>query len=208
MHVEEMVLSAPRLQPILAELELNGSGYKLKRREDFENTYFAGDVGMTASFDRVLVIEDDFRSGYECETCKQTGKIRCDNCNGEGSRTSELGSGGKIKIKCSHCSGTGQTTCSDCNGKGELLVIPEVAKRRPTTGQIVSLGSEVKGYKLGEYVCYPNFCGEVWDLSGIDHEGVERTIVVRVMKEREILCKITGHLTLRRVKNRQSQISG
>ncbi len=165
------------------------------------NVYSVGHLTFEASFERVLVVEDEFRSGYECDHCNKTGKLVCPDCVDGYSKLNK-------NIQCKTCGATRQIDCPDCGGKGETLVIPDSAKRRPTTGQIVSMGSEVRGYKLGESVCYPNFCGEVWDLSGIDSEGVERTIVLRIMKEREVLCKITGQLSVRRMKNHASQISG
>jgi hypothetical protein len=165
------------------------------------NTYFAGPMGMEALFDRVLVVEDEFRSGYECDTCGKSGHVACKDCKDGSSPLNP-------DIRCKSCSGTKQIKCPECNGLGETIVIPEVAKRRPTTGQIVSIGCDVKGLKQGEYVAYPGFCGEVWELSGIDHGGAERTIVMRIMKEREVICRVTGHLSLKRMKNRQSQISG
>jgi hypothetical protein len=166
-----------------------------------ENVYFAGPMGMEATFDRVLVLEDEFRSGYECDTCQKTGKLKCPDCTDGSSRLNP-------DIQCKTCQGHQSITCTDCNGKGELIVIPEVAKRRPTTGLIVSKGSEVHTYALGDYACYPNFCGEVWELSGLDANGVESTIVLRIMKEKELLCRVTGHLSLKRMKRRASQITG
>jgi hypothetical protein len=165
------------------------------------NIYHAGHLTFEAKFDRVLVIEDEFRSGYECDRCEKSGKILCPDCDNGSSRLNP-------EVRCKSCAGEHKIDCPDCNGKGETIVIPDTAKRRPTTGQIVSIGSEVKGWQLGESACYPNFCGEVWDLSGIDIDGVERTIVLRIMKERELLCGITGQLSVRRMKNRASQISG
>ena len=89
-----------------------------------------------------------------------------------------------------------------------MLEIPEVAQRRPTTGTVVSIGSEVKHIERGQSVLYSNFVGEVYDLQGIDDVGREKNIVLRVLKEKEIICRITGHLELKRVKRHQSQTSG
>jgi hypothetical protein len=166
-----------------------------------ENIYYAGPMGMEATHDRVLVLEDEFRSGYECDTCGKSGKVECPDCTDGSSPLNP-------DIQCKSCRGSRKIVCPDCNGKGETIVIPEVAKRRPTTGLIVSIGAEVKTYQRGEYACYPNFCGDVWELSGLDANGVESTIVLRMMKERELLCRVTGHLSLKRMKNRASQITG
>lgn len=197
------------------------------------NFYYAGPMGMKACFNRILVVEDDFRSGYECETCNKTGQVNCGHCKGEGSVVCEncTGSGkssvvigakcstcegsGKLESTCTECKGSGKQSCSDCKGIGETIVIPEVAKRRPTTGQIVSLGWSatrtwygIRRFNRGDYVAYGNFCGEVWELSGLDYQGNESTIVCRMMKDNEVLCQVSGQLSLKRMKNRASQISG
>lgn len=166
-----------------------------------ENVYYAGPMGMEAMFGRILVVEDDFRSGYECEKCGKTGKHGCPDCDDGNSKLNS-------DIRCKTCHGAMVVQCSECKGQGAVLFIPEVAQRRPTTGQVVSTGDEVRSIKRGDYVCYSNFVGEVWDLSGVDHDGNERTIVVRHMKESEVICRVTNHLSLKRMRNRQNQTSG
>ena len=183
----------------MATLALNTETLELT--EAPSNVYRAGHLTFEASFDRVLIVEDEFRSGYECDHCNKTGKLDCPDCVDGFSTLNK-------NIQCKTCSATKHIECPECNGKGAVIVIPETSQRRPTTGTIVSLGSDVKGYKLGESVCYPNFCGETWTLPGIDFDGVERTVELRIMKEREILCKITGQLSVKRMKNHASQISG
>lgn len=166
-----------------------------------ENTYYAGPVGFTAQSENLHILEDSFRSGYECERCEESGKLPCPDCV---DGTSKL----NPEIRCKTCAGEKHVTCPDCNGKGALLHIPEVSKRRPTTGEIVSVGRKVKYLWLGDKVCYPNFCGEVFDLHGVDGKGREVTVVMRVLKEKEIISLITGHMELRRTKRIQHQITG
>ena len=159
-------------------------------------------LAFEATFDRILVLEDEFKSGYECQKCKQVGKIICEDCNGVGkSRLNDL-------IRCTTCQGEGKLKCVECNGVGELLVVPEVAKRRPTTGRVVSAGSEVKETKIGDAVLYSTYCGEVLDLSGLDIDGKESTIVLRILKERETICRVTGNMELRRAPKRTIQAGG
>jgi co-chaperonin GroES (HSP10) len=175
--------------------------FSVTRCDRDPNMYFAGELGMEALLDRVLVIEDEFRSGYECMHCHEKGTLKCDQCEGTGKHRAIE------HAKCSECNGAGKLQCPQCKGKGMLLEIPDAAKRRPTSGQIVSLGSEVKNVSMGDFVVFPNFCGEVYDLSGIDSGGVEQTVVLRIIKEREIICRITGHLKLRRVSHK-SEVTG
>lgn len=148
-----------------------------------------GNVGFQATGDRVFIIEDDFRSGYECEVCGGKQKVVCDDCNGKG--VSPV----NPEIRCKSCEGRLLVTCPKCEGKGGLLIIPDNAQRRPTTGVIRSIGPGVwqngtfipTTYKVGEGVVYSNFAGHAWDIDGQ---------VVRILHEVELFGRIRGHLTL------------
>ena len=161
----------------------------VRRIEDVE-VYKFGEVGFSALGDRVVVLEDIFRSGYECSTCNGTGKICCANCNGSGK------SSVNTHAKCSQCHGDTYQTCDTCQGKGGLLVIPDSSKRRPTTGQIVSAGEGCKVLKHGECVMYSNFAGFAIDLNRAGED-----IVLRVLHETEVMCRVSGHLELRTLRN-------
>lgn len=139
--------------------------------------------------DRVLIKEDDFRSGYECERCLGKGEFTCPECNG-------LGFSGIVNgAHCKECSGRCKVSCPECGGKGGLLAVPETMQRRPTTGTIVSAGEDVKQLKVGESVLYSNFAGYVVDL---ERSGVK--VVLRILHESEVFCRIQGHLELRNLK--------
>jgi hypothetical protein len=167
-----------------------------------ENIYHAGPVGFEAMWDKILVLEDRFRSGYECEKCEETGKLPCMSCDNGHSRVN-------TEITCKDCNGTLHIACSDCGGKGVLLEIPQSSQRRPTTGRIVSCGSDVSPQlKRGDSVMYPSFCGEVMDLKGSDEQGREISIVVRMLKDKEIIARVTGHMELRRVSKQQFNVGG
>jgi hypothetical protein len=167
----------------------------------YENIYNVAGCGFQAEFSNIIVFEDIFRSGYECETCDATGKVRCAECDNGSSRINP-------EIQCKSCHGEMVITCPTCNGKKEWIVVPDTAKRRPTTGHVVSVGPEVTRYKRGDYVLYTNFCGEAMDLTGIDADGRERVIVLRILKERETMCRIHGEMTMRRIRKQEFQISG
>jgi len=102
-----------------------------------ENTFQLDDLTFEAIGDRVLIEEDQFKSGYECPDCGGTGK-------------SAIVPGAR---------------CSSCEGKGGLLVVPEVSERRPTTGCVVSAGPNCKWLGVGDNVLYSNFAGYVVDLA-------------------------------------------
>lgn len=144
-----------------------------------------GPVEFEAVGNRVLIEEDEFRSGYECKTCNGSGKLTCQNCKGAGRY--ERGAG--TQFKCSECEGTGKTVCGECRGAGGVIAIPEVAQRRPTTGKVVSVGEKCTRIKAGMSVLYTNFSGHVIDLQ----DGT----VLRILREDEILCLLSGHLEFR-----------
>jgi co-chaperonin GroES (HSP10) len=169
--------------------------------EDLANVYHAGTVGFEACFDRILVLEDEFLSGYECATCKGVESIACTDCEDGHSRLNP-------DMKCKSCQGTKRITCKDCQGKGASIIIPDAAKRRPTTGTVVSIGSECVKLERGDKVMYPSFSGEVLDLNGLDANGQEIQVVVRLLREREIICRVTGDLALRRGYTYDNQTSG
>src|SRR5215831_8410647 len=146
----------------------NGSGgHTFVRTEDEDGLdykgwqpiwYRIGPVEFAAEGDILLVIEDEFRSGYECRTCNGTGTASCTECQGKGSYERE-----GLKFKCSECDGKGEYKCRDCGGKGALLVVPDQSVRRPTTGRGVSVGPGKLNehgtlmpmiYKVGDDVLY------------------------------------------------------
>lgn len=147
-----------------------------------------GALKFWALGDRVLVEEDEFKSGYECTLCNGAGKIACDNCKGEGS----LG----IK-KCGFCEGSGKIVCPSCSGKGGLIITPDVSQRRPATGRVVSAGHQCKMVKVGDAVLYSNFAGYTVDLQRAGHP-----ICIRILHESEILSGMEGHLTLTNFKGK------
>ena len=174
------------------------------------NIIFVGNTGFEAADDRLIVLQDEHRSGFECELCgdkehriarggfegQTESIIECDNCNGVGKYPKN-----GTDIRCSHCEGTGKIACPKCGGKGsKTIVIGEKEKDRPTTGVVVSVGPNIKNFKLGDRLCYPSFSGHAFDLTGVDDEGrtVKRTLVIHI--ERDILAKVHGTLEKRMVK--------
>lgn len=154
--------------------------------EQVNEWLFAG-VAFEAFGDRILVIEDEFRSGYECKACDGAGFHACSGCGGTG-RSTFVG-----HARCGICSGDGKIPCMACGGKGGTLIIPDTGKRRPTTGEIVSVGANVKDLKVGDSVMYGSFTGHVSELEAQSGEKV----VLRTLHEAEILAKVKGHLEYR-----------
>lgn len=158
------------------------------------NVLMLGKMKFEAHGDRMIVLQDDFRSGYECATCMTKGEIICENCQGSGKSVVV------VDGKCSACNGRGNQVCPDCNGKGATIIVPQNAERRPTTGTIVSAGENLKYFKRGDSVIYPSFSGHTYDMSALDMYGNEVNATIVIMREEDVLCGISGHLELRQMK--------
>lgn len=154
-----------------------------------DNKFELGDLKFEALGDRIIIKEDEFKSGYECEACTGSGAVACSGCAGSGKSAVVAGA------RCSQCEGGGTQLCPLCQGRGGLLVAPETAQRRPTSGVIVSAGAKVQDLKVGDSVLYSNFAGYVVDL---DRAGQQ--VVLRILHETEVLTKLEGHLQLRNLR--------
>lgn len=164
------------------------------------NVLNLGGLTLEACADRLIVVEDEFKSGYECGMCDGVGTLICENCNGSGRSSVSK------DARCSQCQGRKNVVCPECKGKTVVeggIVIPDASSRRPTTGTIVSVGPDVEQrgrYKRAQSVIYTSFSGHVFELNAFDLSGREIIIVIRVIQESDILAKVSGHLELRRVK--------
>jgi co-chaperonin GroES (HSP10) len=200
------------------------------------NVIVLGALTMEASGNRILVLEDEFRSGMECPACVGKRKIKspeleelvCENCEGSGRSMISK------EARCSRCKGTGRTICEKCKGKGGVLIVAEQSERRPTTGQILSIGSEIfctlcdgaggSSGQVGDGIVNSKDCPRCKGTGGTQTfqrgQSVIYTsfsghcwdlelpngeqIVIRVIQESDILAKVSGHLELRRVKKTQA----
>jgi co-chaperonin GroES (HSP10) len=171
-----------------------------------------GTLEMEATGSKLIVVQDEFHSGYECTTCRgqnvrsiesgEAGRtastVTCPDCNGNGMGRIVTGS------KCKECQGAGWIVCPDCGGKGGVIVFSQDSERRPTTGTIVSIGEKIVNYKRGDSVIYPSFAGDFFDLEAVDVNGNEVKVTIGILGEQEIIARVRGHLELRRVKGRKA----
>jgi co-chaperonin GroES (HSP10) len=174
-----------------------------------ENVIWVGAAGFEAHADRLIILQDDYRSGFECKTCLDEGKrtlngkevstITCNECGGVGRRPKA--GNPDMKVKCSECNGEGWIVCPDCGGKGGAIVIPEKDKGRPTTGTIVSIGPEVQyPWKRGDKCIYPSFAGHAYDLEGLDQKRKVVKVTLVILRDSEILSRMVGALEQNQVK--------
>ena len=116
-----------------------------------ENVIWVGAAGFEAHADRLIILQDESRSGFECGKCldknkhtvqgREVSTIPCVACQGKGRRPKA--GNPDLVVKCSDCGGEGWIICPDCEGKGGTLVFSDKQKLRPTTGVIVSIGPDV-----------------------------------------------------------------
>lgn len=154
--------------------------------------YEVGSLKFWAVGDRLLIEEDEFRSGYECAVCGGKGRVTCSNCKGLG--TINLGG---PDLQCSECGGQRERTCQACNGNGALIVTPDIVQRRPTSGRVVSAGPECKTLQEGDSVLYSNMAGYVIDLN-----RAGKPVTIRILHEPEVLARMSGQLTLTNMKGK------
>lgn len=150
-------------------------------------------LAMEATFNNVIVIEDKFKTGYECKTCNGKGHVGepCLSCEGTGVL------GDSVCYSCGNANEyskriyTGFVACQDCKGKGTQggLVVPNTSERRPTTGTVVSVGPDVALnstgdpiFKLGDHVLFTQYSGH-----GITYKQQK---TVRVLNEKEVITKL------------------
>ncbi len=97
---------------------------------------------FTAIGEKVLISLDQFKSGYECKTCKGVGYL--------------VQKIGREDI---------QTTCPDCGGKQATIIIPDTAKMLANSGVVVSMGKiaqeKCTEYKLGDRVLFSAHAGNM-----------------------------------------------
>lgn len=137
-----------------------------------------GKIALRAIEDKIIILLDKFKSGYECSMCGGSGEgRRCVDCvNGVNSRG----------FKCKVCDGVPDRwlggTCPQCKGKGSTIVIPDSAKALPTSGTIVSVGSDCKKRKIGQRVVFGAHVGFYLPFKG--------NVRLRMMRETEPLCEL------------------
>ena len=136
-------------------------------------------LAIQSTGDRIWVLRDQFKSGYECTTCKGSRYVgACELC---------LGSGEVKKQECRSCKGNGKKECPDCQGKGVKsggLIVPETSQKPPETGTILSCGPDVVDFKEGDHVVYSSYAG-----TELNFKGAGR---MRVLVPKEVLGLVFG----------------
>lgn len=166
----------------IPEVERPTKPLEVKTNEK-ENIIFIlqGKLGLEAIEDRILILIDKFRSGYECKDCAETGIYISCECE----RASHPGKN-RLGGICKYCDGNYQErkgrTCPSCKGTGSTVIMPENARAIPTSGVIVSIGPKCTTRSIGERVLFGAHTGYYLPFKG--------NAKIRVMREDEPMCKI------------------
>jgi len=147
------------------------------------NTVFvvAGKLALEAVENKILILIDKFKSGYECKDCNETGIYQGCTCARLG--TPGVKENGKSCVYRDGCSKqVVGTTCRTCKGTGSTLILPPNARGIPTSGVIVSVGPLANKRKINERVLFGAHTGYFLPFKG--------NAKIRCMREDEILCLI------------------
>jgi co-chaperonin GroES (HSP10) len=162
-----------------------------------------------ASIEKIIVSIDVFKSGYECKVCKGKKKIEV-LCSCEAGGHAGLAYGDEeikaIKeslgndvadarktLSCRICSGDYVSKrhtdiCTACKGKGAMLILPDDSKNLPTTGVVVSIGSQVPmdkiNYKVGSRVLFGPYSGSMIP--------TKAGLMMKIMDWNSVMCRIKG----------------
>ena len=98
----------------------------IELKQDSLNVIDLTDIGISlqATEDRIIILVDGYKSGYECKTCKGTGRVP------------------------SILNADVLRSCDACQGKGQTIIIPDTAKSMPSTGVVVSMGPETRAEQI------------------------------------------------------------
>lgn len=173
---------------------------------------------------KILVSIDVFKSGYECKECKGKGNIKiicdCEKNGHPGVKYSNedintisdtLGSevaDARTTMVCPECEGDWLSkhtivNCAACKGIGHTIIIPEVSKNLPTSGVVVSLGSDIYedddgltyyydgfnvkhylGYKVGDRILFGPYAGNMIP--------TKAGLMFKIIDATQAWCKIEG----------------
>ena len=159
--------------------------------------------------ERILVVIDVFKSGYECSACvKGHVKYQCSCTQGPDARPGfkfnldqlnaiqeslgEAVADARKDQLCPVCNGDPVSverdeSCTACKGTGIILELPDDSKNLPTTGVVVSMGHEAQAhaqYGLGDRILFGPHAGGMIP--------TKAAIMLRYMDWQQAICRIGG----------------
>ena len=139
-----------------------------------------GKIALRAVEDKIIVLLDKFKTGYECVMCGGDGLGRlCRACRDTPGKD-------RWAQVCRVCSGVPTQwlgkDCPTCQGNGSLIIVPENSKALPTSGIIVSVGPKCTYRKVGDRVLFGAHVGYSLPFKG--------NVRLRTMREYEPMADI------------------
>jgi co-chaperonin GroES (HSP10) len=136
---------------------------------------------------RLLILEDPFKSQFECTKCHGKGHLGvvCKWCLG-----TRFEKGKEENGYCRDCTvgavGAGKTlgyeACDLCHGQGGSIVTPEESQKNTTTGNILAISSSgIEQVKVGDKVMFTNYTGHPFKFMRKDF---------RMVTEKDLLCLV------------------
>jgi co-chaperonin GroES (HSP10) len=190
----------------MPETEAKEQVIELVRQEG--NVFWVGATGFAARGERIIIREDEHKSGYECLRCmdkehrtlegKEVSVLTCEECKGSGKRPKA--GNAELTVKCSDCGGRGFAPCPECGGKGTStgIIIPDSQKSEPMTGGVVSVGPDAKVYVVGDRVMFPSYAGHRSTITTKEKAtGRKEKVRVRFIQEGDVIAQLYGELELR-----------
>jgi co-chaperonin GroES (HSP10) len=201
--------------PARNEEEAKAIAFSLALVRQEGNVFWVGATGFEARGERVIIREDEHRSGYECLKCmdkehhtiegKEVSVLTCEECKGSGKRPKA--GNAELTVKCSDCEGRGFIPCPECKGKGTStgIIIPDNQKSEPMTGEVVSVGPDAKSYHLGDRVMFPSYAGNRSTLTATEKKtGRKEEVRVRIIQDGDVIAQLYGELEMRSFKGTQA----
>jgi co-chaperonin GroES (HSP10) len=183
-----------RSWPLLSELEEDGPQADIDYDDicsvslaDLEQQWgiISDQTALRPIGDRILVLEDEFKSRYDCTACKGTGHTEevCPYCLG----TKRFKGKKDTDEICPDCTVTGELNktfgkviCPICKGRQGTIVVPDDSKKRPTTGKIIAVGSLVTEFNVGDNILFTNYTGQDFEVDGFK---------LRIMRQHDVYCQ-------------------
>lgn len=191
----------------MANTETKEQVIELIRQEG--NTFWVGATGFAARGERIIIREDEHKSGYECLTCMdkehrtvdgiKLSVLSCQACQGQGKRPKAGNS--ELIVKCSDCEGRGFIPCPACDGKGTPkggIIIPDSQKSEPMSGVVVSVGPQANVYVINDRVMFPAYSGHRSTVTVKEKAtGREEKVRVRFINEGDVIAQLYGELEMK-----------
>lgn len=209
MAITEMAAGVKQLMDRIEKEKEDLSAQELILDDSNEVSFPGFEYKFEASIEKIIVSIDVFKSGYECKVClgKKTIEIKC-TCERNAHAGYRYGTDeiqtiretlgediahAREQVVCPDCEGDYPSRrhtdkCKACKGLGALVFLPDDTKNLPTTGVVVSIGSQVPrdkiNFGIGSRVLFGPYAGSMIP--------TKAGLMMKIMDWNIIMCVIKG----------------